>query len=430
MARGKVLRRHAQRSEELLDRVGVELAHAREGGHLHHAVACAEGLEHDAVGVARGEDANRLHDAPALELLEDHLVVHGVRLLFRVGLDAAHKVHLTGCEHAHEALELGLELGRHALEDEALHHARALGRGLLLRGRRKERRHERLGGCAQEHRQVLGEGVLVLEEEALGRVGHRAGEVAHGEGALGVGARVARVVDEALVLAHEPALELGHKGLVGALGEDALLVEHGDESHAVGGEELEHVAVVHLRLVEGGHGDALGLGLGHGRGEDHAVEEALKLLVGVVDEQLLERVVGEELKPKDVEDADEGVRLRVRVVGAASEADGLVDGQAHAVKDARVEGLGQRVHEVHGLGGRVWLGDPLCARADAPRGERLTELGHVHAQQAREGLQGLERPLVERRAHGRLARPGRGEVHVAAVQHRGEHGQRRPHLRA
>jgi hypothetical protein len=43
--------------------------------------------------------------------------------------------------------------------------------------------------------------------------------------------------------------------------------------------------------------------------EDVVVEELVQLLVGVVDAQLLERVLLEVLEPEDVEDADE--RLHV-----------------------------------------------------------------------------------------------------------------------
>jgi len=100
------------------------------------------------------------------------------------------------------------------------------------------------------------------------------------------------------------------------------------------------------------------------------VEQVLQGLVGVVDEELLEAVLGERLEAEDVEDAD---GRRRAVVGAAAEA--RVDKAHDAVEDGRVRGLGRGVARADRVGHREAHADALAAGRDRPREQGLLESG-------------------------------------------------------
>ena len=82
--------------------------------------------------------------------------------------------------------------------------------------------------------------------------------------------------------------ELECEGGVTALREDALLVEQREEALAWRAEELQHGLVGDSLRVEGVCRDALSEVLLLRCVEDDLVEDGLQLLIGVVDEQLLE----------------------------------------------------------------------------------------------------------------------------------------------
>lgn len=77
--------------------------------------------------------------------------------------------------------------------------------------------------------------------------------------------------------------------------------------------------------------------------EGGLVEEELQLLVGEVDEQLLEGVGLHVLEAEDVQDADEGRG------GSGVLVKGCVQARHQKVKEPVVEGLGQSVARVPGL---------------------------------------------------------------------------------
>jgi hypothetical protein len=103
------------------------------------------------------------------------------------------------------------------------------------------------------------------------------------------------------------------------------------------------------------------------------VEELLQLLVGVVDQQLLERVLAKDLETRDVEDADE---RRLDLL-----AQRLVDLLDEPEEQAVVQRLGERVARVAGLLGRQVRRDDLTTGADLRLAERVVELLLVDLQQ-------------------------------------------------
>mmetsp|Transcript_29018 Transcript_29018/g.76937 ORF Transcript_29018/g.76937 Transcript_29018/m.76937 type:complete len:338 (-) Transcript_29018:312-1325(-) len=137
--------------------------------------------------------------------------------------------------------------------------------------------------------------------------------------------------------------------------------------------------------------------------EDADEEELLQLLVGKVDAELLERVSRKRLEAENVDGADKVARL-------AAKHERLVGRLHNLVEELRVE----RTREgVDGRGGGVdclRLGDPIEARLDVERAERLDQqLGVARQQLAR---------LVDRlfRHDGRVVLARAGELDVAQVQ--------------
>mmetsp|Transcript_6645 Transcript_6645/g.16124 ORF Transcript_6645/g.16124 Transcript_6645/m.16124 type:complete len:339 (-) Transcript_6645:610-1626(-) len=136
--------------------------------------------------------------------------------------------------------------------------------------------------------------------------------------------------------------DLLRERLVGAFGQAALLVE--ESEHADGGrlgrEHFDALLIVGLRDgVPSNRLAQIDLLL---LAEDLRVEVRLQLLVGEVDAELLERVDLELLEAKNVEDANEGARLRV---GEQANVDLL----AQPVEETRIDRLGQRVAGVSRL---------------------------------------------------------------------------------
>mmetsp|Transcript_25602 Transcript_25602/g.82644 ORF Transcript_25602/g.82644 Transcript_25602/m.82644 type:complete len:204 (-) Transcript_25602:785-1396(-) len=171
--------------------------------------------------------------------------------------------------------------------------------------------------------------------------------------------------------------------VVGLVGEPADLVEKVQHAGRLA-TLLERQQRDGARVVGPGDGaarDALGgveLLLG---GEDVLVEGGLQLLVGKVDEQLLEAISGERFKPKDVKDPDKAVGRGGRGEAAKPgihEADGPVE-------ERRVDSLGQCVARVDRLLCTQPHGDRLDRAADrggdAARGERLDERRVLEAEE-------------------------------------------------
>mmetsp|Transcript_39366 Transcript_39366/g.130310 ORF Transcript_39366/g.130310 Transcript_39366/m.130310 type:complete len:332 (-) Transcript_39366:717-1712(-) len=284
-------------------------------------------------------------------------------------------------------------------------------------------------------RHLLEDRVAVLLDELLRGVGHRRDKVGERE-------VVARVEACAPLL-----VELGELG--GADG--VLLVEEGAESRVLAAvaepallvQQGEHSV---RQVLDGGHDRAV---VGHLDGrpldllrlvvrllvvEDGVEEEALQLLVGQVDEQLLERVGAEDLEAEDVEEAD-----RAPIGGRdATGAERLVEPLDHVVKDGRVDRPRHGVARVAALlgreGERVGRSLPREALGEDGRAVDLEDLSRqlglelllLHAEQVRHhgerrSVRNLARVVLLVRARvGHLGRVRLGEAHVAEGEHGGE----------
>jgi len=118
------------------------------------------------------------------------------------------------------------------------------------------------------------------------------------------------------------------------------------------------------------------------------VEFLLQLLVGVVDAELFEAVLGEMFKPVDIENANEALHLRDNL-GRAEEA---VHGLHKPVEERRVDVLGHGVAHNNSLG-LVQVGhDLFTARDELLLDRPFCEVGRVDAQK----LASLDKRLLVR----------------------------------
>lgn len=147
--------------------------------------------------------------------------------------------------------------------------------------------------------------------------------------------------------------------------------------------------------------------------KNNVVEHLLELLVGRVDEDLLETVALHVFESEDVQDADK-LRLLARTIESHV---GPVD---EPVEETGVDGLGQGVAEVGRLVGLVVRDDPLAAAelADS-NAERFSQGGGIDAQQLPDPLEGRVRPGRDGRAI--VTRPF--EFYVADPVDAGRHGE-------
>merc|ERR1712042_108292 len=120
-------------------------------------------------------------------------------------------------------------------------------------------------------------------------------------------------------------------GLVGGLGDDALFLQHGQDSHLLL-DQLDRNDQIHTEVDEGPL-DALRLVL-FLLGDEHVVvEELLETLVGVVDKKLLQDIELENLEPGNIQDTNE-------ILSGIGGVEGVVDQQDDPVEHTGKEGLG------------------------------------------------------------------------------------------
>ena len=145
-------------------------------------------------------------------------------------------------------------------------------------------------------------GSLLLEEPAGDVVADGAGVVMDLKVGLGLALLGGLGLAEGLVLAQVLAHHLLEVGLVGGLGHDALLLQHGEDVHLLldqlVGDDQVHAEAHEVPL------DALALVFLLLLDEHVVVEELLQPLVGVVDEELLQDVELEDLESGDVQHTD------------------------------------------------------------------------------------------------------------------------------
>ena len=141
---------------------------------------------------------------------------------------------------------------------------------------------------------------LVLEEPASDVVSDGTGVVVDLEVSLGLALLGGLGLAKGLVLAQVLAHHLLQVGLVSGLGDDALFLQHGQDTHLLLN-QLDSDDQVHTKVDESPL-DTLLLVLFLLLDEHVVVEELLETLVGVVDEELLQDVEIEDLEAGDVED--------------------------------------------------------------------------------------------------------------------------------
>merc|ERR1719427_440197 len=240
-------------------------------------------------------NTDALQHAVAVKLVHDERSIDVTGLLDFVGDDATDEVRMSRVQVGHQ-LHQGLPVG-----SGDGHHGRSL---LLLSGilLSEDKGDDTVSGTSHHSDDGLVHGILVLEEPAGDVVSDGSGVVMDLEVSLGHALLGRLGLAERLVLAQVLAHHLLQVGLVGGLGDDALLLQHGQDAHLLL-DQLDGDDQVHAEVDESPL-DALGLVLFLLLDEHVVVEELLETLVGVVDEELFQDVELEDLEAGDVENAD------------------------------------------------------------------------------------------------------------------------------
>merc|ERR1712226_153904 len=290
------------------------------------------------VGEASTADGDTSKDTIALVLVHDQARLHTTGLLVGVGHHTTDKVGVSLVEDTHEVVQLALEVGRHSLATLAL-------LALLV-----------LGSLQGLTRVVLeafnGQGVAsVLDQPASQVVRHSGGVVNDSEMRIWVRAGVG--LSELGPLAQQVGHQLLSEGGIGGLGEERLLLKDGQEGHGL----LKHVNALLQIHAEVNIGPVEALPDVHLllEGEHVVVEELLKLLVDVVDTDLLETVVVKDLETSNVEDTNVGDLLHGGV------AQGLVTLVNDNPEGTLVNGTSNTSHRVGSVLAGGTLLDPLSS---------------------------------------------------------------------
>mmetsp|Transcript_26469 Transcript_26469/g.69624 ORF Transcript_26469/g.69624 Transcript_26469/m.69624 type:complete len:686 (-) Transcript_26469:554-2611(-) len=315
-----------------------------------------------------------------------HLVLH------QVGFDLVHRPGVVRFDTPHVRRHLRVQQSNHLihrLDKEAASCLwplrRALPRSLVAF--REARRQDAALGLEHELTKILEERVLVLVQESVNGVGHIAGVVPEHE-------RVRWDRPVAGPVGHHkaivPANRLRHvlqplhvRLLAGA---NPLFIERGDDALALGVNQITNDLVV--EEFDGLPLDTLAHVLILLRFESELNEKLLKLLVAVVNAELLKRVLLENFKAVNVEHANNGLDL------ARIDSDALVDASAHPDEESLVHGLAQRVagdagpfraqvgrHKV-ALGHHCVVGERRLDCSDGGTDELLDGLGDLGIGQA------------------------------------------------
>ena len=173
-----------------------------------------------------------------------------------------------------------------------------LGAVILLR---EDKGDDGVTGGGHHADDSLVDGILVLEEPSGDVVSDGTGVVMDLEVSFGFALLGGFGLAERLVLAQMLAHHLLQVGLVGGLGDDALLLQHGQDAHLLL-DQLDGDDQIHTEVDEGPL-DTFRLVFLLLLDEHVVVEELLETLVGVVDEELFQDVELEDLEAGDVQDA-------------------------------------------------------------------------------------------------------------------------------
>merc|ERR1719347_356532 len=329
----------------------------------------------DLVGQTQHTNTDALEHAVAVELMHDKRSVDVSGLLDLVGDDATDEMRVSRVQVGHQ-LHQGLSVG-----GGNGHHGGTLllGAVILLR---EDEGDDGVAGGAHHADDSLVDGILVLEEPAGDVVSDGTGVVMDLEVSFGLALLGGFGLAERLVLAQMLAHHLLQVGLVGGLGHDALLLQHGQDAHLLL-DQLDGDDQIHAEIDESPL-DALSLVLFLLLNEHVMVEELLETLVGVVDEEVFQDVELEDLKAGDIQDADE-------ILPGVGRVQGVVDQQDDPIEHTGEKGLGSGGNGEADLVNVLALLDEVLADlqlglhegVDEPVDLELEELGgpgdHVHA---------------------------------------------------
>merc|ERR1712015_147358 len=253
-------------------------------------------------------------------------------------------------EDTHEVIQLALEVGRHSLATLALLALLVLGslQG-LTRVVLEAFNGQGVASVLDQLNNGVIEGILVLLQPASQVVRHSGGVVNDSEMRIWVRAGVG--LSELGPLAQQVGHQLLSEGGIGGLGEERLLLKDGEEGHGL----LKHVNALLQIHAEVNIGPVKALPDVHLllEGEHVVVEELLKLLVDVVDTDLLKTVVVKDLKTSNVEDTNVGDLLHGGV------AQGLVTLVDDNPEGTLVDGTGNTGNGVGSVGASGALVNPL-----------------------------------------------------------------------
>merc|ERR1711963_733535 len=307
------------------------------------------GVQH-LVGETLPTDGDTGQHTVTLVLVHDQVGLHTSGLLVSVGHNATDEVRLGLVEGGHQVVQLTLEVGGDSLAAALLLPVLILGSLKGLSGVVSEALDGHGVASVLDH---LDDGVieriLVLLQPSSQVVGDGGGVVNDSKMCVRVGSGVG--LGEVGPLAQQVGVELLAEGLVSGLGEERLLLKHGEETHGL----LKHEDAgpqVHAEVNIGPVKTLLDVLLLL-EGEHVGVEELLQLLVDVVDTDLLEAVVVEDLEASNIQDTDVLDLLH----GGVDKS--LVTLLNDNPEGSLVDGTSDTGHRVGGIGTGGALADPL-----------------------------------------------------------------------
>ena len=146
--------------------------------------------------------------------------------------------------------------------------------------------------------QISTEVIAILFEESLGIVHHDPSKVIDSEGL----AEVTLWFHIKSIIFGMILVEFIQHGQIGALGEDALLVDEGHDTHRTHGNQVEGRLIVHEFNFP--PIDVLSIVFGLLQFEDVLHEKLLQMFVRKINAKLFEGIVFEILKSKDIQNSD------------------------------------------------------------------------------------------------------------------------------
>merc|ERR1719315_538676 len=276
------------------------------------------------VGQTQHANTDALEHAVAVELMHDKRSVDVTGLLDLVGDDATDEMRVSRVQvghQLHQRLPVGSGNGHHGS-------TLLLGSVILLL---EDKGDDGVAGGGHHADDSLVDGILVLKEPSSDVVSGGSGVVMDFKVSLGHAFLGRLGLSERLVLAQMLAHHLLQVGLVGGLGDDALLLQHGQDTHLLLN-ELNGDNQIHTKVDESPL-DALALVLFLLLNEHVMVEELLETLVGVVDKELFQDVELEDLKAGNIQDTNE-------ILPGVGRVKGVIDQQDDPIEHTGKEGLG------------------------------------------------------------------------------------------